>query len=80
MGALVSGGRELLATLSLNENSQKVHMISEPSLIATDSIPASINVGTQVPVSTGTTVIPSGGSTVTTQGISSQDTGVSLCR
>jgi len=77
-GALVSNGRELLAALSLNENAQHVHMISEPSLIATDSIPASINVGTQVPVSTGTTVIPSGGNTVTSSSISSENTGVTL--
>lgn len=78
VGALVQGGRELLAALNLNENLSKVHMISEPSLIATDSIPASINVGTQVPVSTGTTVIPSGGSTVTSSSISSENTGVTL--
>ena len=55
VGTLVDNGRELLAMLSLNENASHAHMVSEPSLIATDSIPASINVGTQVPVSTGQT-------------------------
>src|SRR5579883_2297436 len=66
VGTLVDSGRELLATLTATENRNKVRMLSEPSLIATDSIPASINVGTQVPVSTGSTTIPSGGGTVTT--------------
>src|SRR5207249_10031523 len=48
VGALVGHGKELLAFLSLQENATHAHMISEPSLIATDSIPAAINVGTQV--------------------------------
>ncbi len=78
VGTLVDAGRELLTTLTLNENKSKVHMVSEPSLIATDSIPASINVGTQVPVSTGSTTIPAGGNVVTSQSISSQNTGVTL--
>jgi general secretion pathway protein D len=68
----------LLMTLTLNENASHVHMISEPSLIATDSIPASINVGTQVPVSTGQTTIPTGGNIATVSNISSQNTGVTL--
>src|SRR5208283_1753345 len=51
---------------------------SEPSLIATDSIPASINVGTQVPVSTGSTTIPTGGNVAVSQGISSENTGVTM--
>ena len=78
LGALVANGRELLATLTLNENFNKVHMVSEPSLIATDSIPASINVGTQVPVSTGSTTLPSGSGVAVTQNISSENTGVTL--
>ncbi len=78
VGTLVDSGRQLLLALSANENRTRVHVLSEPSLIATDSIPASINVGTQVPVTTGSTVIPSGGNTVTTQNISSQNTGVTL--
>jgi general secretion pathway protein D len=53
-------------------------MISEPSLIATDSIPASINVGTQVPVSTGQTTIPTGGNVTTINSISSESTGVTM--
>jgi general secretion pathway protein D len=78
VGTLVDNGRELLAALALNENASHVHMISEPSLIATDSIPASINVGTQVPVSTGSTTLPAGGSVAVSQNISAQNTGVTL--
>src|SRR5258708_22517848 len=77
-GTLIGKSRELLAFLNLQENASHAHVISEPSLIATDSIPASINVGTQVPVSTGQTVIPSSGGVVTQNSISSHDTGVTL--
>jgi general secretion pathway protein D len=77
-GALVGASRELLAFLNLQENSSHAHMLSEPSLIATDSIPASINVGTQVPVTTGQTTIPAGGNVAVTQQISSQNTGLTM--
>jgi general secretion pathway protein D len=52
-------------------------MISEPSLIATDSIPATLNVGTQVPVQTSSSTTVAGSSTVTSS-ISAQNTGVTL--
>lgn len=78
IGTLVDNGRELMAALALNENATKVHMLSEPSLIATDSIPAFINVGTQIPVSTGSTTLPAGGSVAVSQSVSAEDTGVTL--
>jgi general secretion pathway protein D len=78
VGTLVANGRELLAMLTLNENISKVHMLSEPSLIATDSIPASINVGSQVPVSTGSTAIPSAGGVAVSNSVSSENTGITL--
>lgn len=76
-GALVGQSRELLAFLNLSENASRVHVLSEPSLIATDSIPATITVGSQVPVETSaaTTVA---GATTTTTGISSHNTGVTM--
>jgi len=77
-GAMVGQSRQLLLTLSANENRQYSKLLSEPSLIATDSIPASINVGTQVPVSTGTTNIPSAGGVVSSSGVSSENTGITL--
>jgi general secretion pathway protein D len=76
-GTLVGQSRELLAFLNLQENRSNARIISEPSLIATDSIPASINVGTQVPVLTGQ-VNNLGAAAFTTQGISSHNTGVTL--
>jgi general secretion pathway protein D len=77
-GALVSQSRQLLAFLNLQENSSRAHVLSEPSLIATDSIPASINVGAQIPVSTGQTTIPTGGNVAVTQTISAENTGVTM--
>ncbi len=79
-GMLVGQSRELLAFLNLQENRSNARIISEPSLIATDSIPASINVGSQVPVLTGQTATPVqiGGTNAFTQGISSHNTGVTL--
>lgn len=79
-GLLVGQSRELLAFLNLEENRSLARVISEPSLIATDSIPASINVGTQVPVLTGqiATPVQVGGTNAFTQGISSHNTGVTL--
>jgi len=77
-GTLVGQAKELLAFLSLSDNASNARVISEPSLIATDSIPAAINVGSQVPVLTGTVITPGGGTNTQTQGISSHDTGVTL--
>ncbi len=77
-GMLVGQAKELLAFLSLSDNATNARVISEPSLIATDSIPASINVGSQVPVLTGTIITPGGGTNTQTQAISSHDTGVTL--
>jgi general secretion pathway protein D len=77
-GTLVGQAKELLAFLSLSDNAGNARIISEPSLIATDSIPASINVGTQVPVLTGTIITPGGGTNTQSQGISSHNTGVTM--
>jgi general secretion pathway protein D len=77
-GMLVGASRQLLFALSAAENRQYSKLLSEPSLIATDSIPASINVGTQIPVTTGSTTIPAGGSALQSQSYSSENTGITL--
>jgi general secretion pathway protein D len=77
-GALVGSSKQLLVFLNLNENRSHVHILSEPSLIATDSIPAVINVGAQVPVSTATTTIPGSNGVNTVQNISGVSTGITL--
>jgi general secretion pathway protein D len=77
VGTLVGQSKELLAFLNLSENQGRTTILSEPSLIATDSIPATLNVGTQVPVQTSTSTTVAGSSTVTSS-ISGQNTGVTL--
>jgi general secretion pathway protein D len=78
VGALVGASKQLLAFLNLQENIGHTHILSEPSLIATDSIPASINVGTQIPVSTGTTTLPTASGVAVAQNISGVSTGITL--
>jgi general secretion pathway protein D len=79
-GMLVGQSRQLLSALQLSEVRSKSHVISSPSIIATDSIPASINVGTTVPTLTSQAVsgIQSGGTSQFTNSISNQSTGVAL--
>ncbi len=79
-GMMVSASRQLLGALSLNENIGHVHILSEPSLIATDSFPATINVGTQVPVLTSQvgTPLQLGGTNAFSQNISGVSTGITL--
>lgn len=77
-GTIVGQSRQLLLAISANENRTYTKLLSEPSLIATDSIPASISVGTQIPVSTGSTAIPSPGGVVTSQSVSAENTGITL--
>ncbi len=79
-GALVGRSRELLAFLSVQETSSRAKVISAPSVIATDSIPANINVGTEVPTLTAQAVSPiqSGGSSLFANTVSNRQSGVSL--
>ena len=77
-GTLVGQSRQLMLALSASENRTYTKLLSEPSLIATDSIPASITVGTQVPVSTGSTTVPSAGGAVISNSVSSENTGITL--
>jgi general secretion pathway protein D len=74
-GALVLRSHELLVAVSAAEAQQKSRIISSPSIIATDSIPAIMNVGQDVPVltSTGTAVTGSAFNSV-----SSRSTGTTL--
>jgi general secretion pathway protein D len=78
VGAMVGQSRQLLLTLSASEARTYSKLLSEPSLIATDSIPATIQVTTQVPVSTGTTTIPSAGGAITNSSVSSENVGLTL--
>jgi general secretion pathway protein D len=79
-GMLVGRSRELLAALSTNELATRSKVISAPSIIATDSIQASINVGTEVPTLTSqsATGVQSGGTSLFAQNIQNRNSGVTL--
>ncbi len=79
-GALVGRSRELLSILSANEASGKSKVISAPVLLATDSIPASMNVGQDVPTlsSSAATTATSSGSSLFANTISTRSSGVTL--
>ncbi|MCS6952897.1 MAG: hypothetical protein RMK57_07845 [Bryobacterales bacterium] len=79
-GTLVGQTRELLAFLSAQEDTRRARVISAPSVIATDSIPASITVGQEVPTLTSQAVtgIQAGGSSLFANTIQSRTSGVTL--
>jgi general secretion pathway protein D len=77
----VGQSRQLLATLTANENRSKSKVLSAPSVIATDSIPASITVGSSVPTLSSEAVSPGvtvGGTSQFTNTISNTSTGIGL--
>jgi general secretion pathway protein D len=78
---LVLKSHELLATLTASDSKLKGRVISSPSIIATDSIPATMNIGAQVPTLTSQAVaggVQSGGTNVFTNTISNQTTGTTF--
>jgi general secretion pathway protein D len=80
-GALVLQSHELLLALTASDSKLKGRVISSPSIIATDSIPATMNVGSQVPTLTSQAVaggVQQGGSSVFTNTVSNQSTGTTL--
>ncbi len=81
-GMLVGESRELLAAVVAAESSGKAKLMSAPSLIATDSVPASMNVGDEVPTLSAQAINPGlsgeGGGSLFTQSINNRQTGVTL--
>ncbi len=80
-GMLVGHSRQLLGALTASDLKTRTKVISAPSVIATDSIPASITVGSSVPTLAAQAVSPgltSGGTSQFTQSIQNQSTGVAL--
>jgi len=80
-GALVLKSSQLLAALNANESTGHTRVIAAPSIIATDSIPATMNVGDQVPVVTSTALIggvQSGGTTPFASSVSQVSSGTTL--
>lgn len=74
--ALVGKSRELLGTVTLMESESNAKIISAPSVIATDSIPASVNVGTTVPTLQGSISSAIGGAV--TSAVSNTSSGITL--
>lgn len=79
-GMLIGHSRELLGALSIGELATRAKVVAAPSLIATDSIPASITVGDEIPTLTSQAAggIQVGGSSAVLQGIQNRQTGVTL--
>ncbi|MCS7043249.1 MAG: type II secretion system secretin GspD [Bryobacteraceae bacterium] len=79
-GWLLRQSKELLAALSTSELATKARVVSTPSVVATDSIPASINVGVEVPMLTAQAVtgVQQGGSSLFANTITNRKTGVNL--
>jgi len=79
-GVLVGASRQLLGILAASEMNNRAKLVSAPSIIATDSIAATMNVGDSVPTLTGQAVngIQQGGSSLFTQAIQNVQTGVTL--
>ncbi|MDQ1469199.1 MAG: ral secretion pathway protein, partial [Bryobacterales bacterium] len=80
-GTLVGQSRQLLALLQLQETKTRAKVLSAPSVIATDSIPASITVGDSVPTLSSQAVNPgvtTGGNSLFTQTITNTSTGIGL--
>jgi general secretion pathway protein D len=79
-GLLVGQSRELLSLLQASESTTKAKVLSAPSVVATDSIPASITVGSSVP--TLSSVAASGfqqnGTTLFANNIQNTSTGIGL--
>ena len=78
-GMLVGRSRELLAVLTAAEDNRLTKVL-RPSILATDSIPASITVGTEVPVLTSqaASAVQQGGTSQFAQTITSRQSGTNL--
>jgi len=79
-GTLVGQSRQLLAFLQANETRSKTKVLSAPSVIATDSIPASITVGDSVPTvsSFASSNVQQNGNSLFTNSIQNTSTGIGL--
>lgn len=81
LGALVGATRELRAFLDFSQTQGKTRVISAPSVVATDNIPASITVGESIPTLASQAIAggaQSDGSSLFTNTINNVQTGVTL--
>jgi general secretion pathway protein D len=81
IGQLIGNTRELIAVLDAQTTHGRSRIISAPSVIATDNLQASINVGAEIPVLTSQGLVggaQSSGTSLFTNTVSSRNTGVIL--
>ena len=81
LGEVVLHSKQLFAMLNLQENKSRTRVVSAPSIIATDSVPATMNVGDQVPIETSQAAVGGvtvGGTTPFANTIGSASTGVTF--
>ena len=80
MGALVGQSREVAAAVQLMENESRAKQLSAPAVIATDSIPATVNVGESVPTLSAEAVtgVQSSGTSLFANSVSNVATGTTL--
>ncbi len=81
MGALVGATRELAVFLSASQGDGRTKIISAPSIIATDNIPATITSGQSIPTLSSQALAggaQAGGSSLFTNTVSNIQTGITL--
>ena len=80
VGTLVGASRELLSLIQASDFRSKTRVVSAPSVIATDSVAASINVGDEVPTLTAQAVTGAqqGGNSLFANNIQSRSSGTTL--
>jgi len=80
IGGLIGRSRELLGAVQLEETQNRAKVISAPSIIVTDGIPASMNVGTTVPTLSAQAVTGAqqNGSSLFANTVVNQDSGITL--
>ena len=79
-GMMIGQTRELVAFLSSTESQGHTKVISAPSIMATDGIPASINVGLEVPTLSAQAVsgVQQGGTSLFANTVANRSTGLTL--
>ena len=81
IGALVGATRELAVILDASQSEGRTKILSAPSIIATDNIPASITVGTTIPTLASQAIAAgtqAGGSSLFANTVANVQTGISL--
>ncbi len=80
IGTLIGRSRELLAAVQLQETHSRAKVISAPSVVATDGIAATMNVGTTVPTLSAQAVTGAqqNGSSLFANSVVNQDSGITL--